>query len=122
MWFAVLTLACTGKLTEETYPAQYAKAACVALQECERSLFLEAFGDMDECREDLEDQFDDDKERLEDCDFDADEASQCLDTLKDYSKSCDYGDFEYDNCNDAWDCGTVIDTSTYSSYTYYGDY
>ena len=119
---AATLLGCTPKLTEDNYGTHYAKAACQALKECERSLFLDAFGDTDECREELGDAYDPDDDIFKDCDFSADEARQCLDGIREYAKTCDYGDFEYDDCADVWDCGDVqptVDTSSYYSYYSY---
>jgi hypothetical protein len=122
LWLTAALLGCTGALTEENYAGHYAKAACQALKECERSTFMDQFGDTDECREELEDAYDPEQDIFKDCDFSADEAENCLDGIREYAKTCDYGDFEYDNCADVWDCGNVTTPVDTSRYTYYGDY
>lgn len=121
LWLTATLSGCTGELDQESFIDRYTKEACKALQECDRAYFLDAFGDVDECREEysdiLEDIFDDG-----DCDFEPEEGQRCIDGFSEYRDTCDYDDIESDDCADAFGCKVVTEPTTYS-YTYrYYDY
>lgn len=76
-----LALACHS---EATFPADAAEAGCARLDACDHATLSDVFGDVDECvrRE---------RHLMEDaaasadalgCDYDADEARDCLDALE----------------------------------------
>jgi hypothetical protein len=56
---------------------------------------------MEDCADELEEQFDE----VDDCDFDDDNASKCLASMQKYASTCDEDDAEeaYDDCNDVYD-------------------
>jgi hypothetical protein len=120
LWLMATMAGCSGELTQESFIDRYAKESCKALQECERSFFLDEYGDLDECREEIRDVLDDIFDE-ENCDFEPEEGQRCLDGFVDYRKSCDYDDVESDNCADAFGC--TIETTTPRTYYYsYTDY
>jgi len=120
LWLTATLSGCTGELTQESFIDRYAKESCKALRECDRAFFLDEYGDLDECREEvvdiLEDIFEDDS-----CDFEPDEGERCIEGFGEYKDTCDYDDVESDNCADAFGC-TVQTTDTGSYYYGYTDY
>ena len=97
---------CFLVVDEDTFPDQYASLSCERTRECSRGYFeAEWDGVMDDCVDDVLDNFDDVPSG---CDFDDDEARDCLETVQaatcgelyeDYPKdcaqvySCSLGDF-----------------------------
>jgi hypothetical protein len=95
-------LACSN-VNESNYPDRYAEAYCGYLEECEGSAFNDAFSDLDDCVDDFLDDVDTDE--LEDCDFDADKAKSCLESVKAAKDECDPDELDDDDCAEVFtDC------------------
>lgn len=101
----MLTLLLTGcflVVDEDTYPQQFASLYCNRLLECSRGYFeAEYDADMEDC-------VDDQVDRIEDypssCDFDDDEARDCLEKVQ--ASTC--GDLTEDypkDCGKVYSCG-----------------
>lgn len=118
-WLSALLMGCGGEFDAETFLDRYAKATCIALEECERAYFLELYGDRSECREEIVDALED---VLEDdsCTFEPEEAQRCLDSFQEYEKTCDYRDLKGDDCADAFGCERDTTTPSTRYTTYYG--
>jgi len=86
----------------EGFVNSYAKLSCQSYEKCTRASFVEAYDDQGECREEIE-EFIEDLDLVDDCDFNEDEAKDCLDSLRDYKSSCDPDDYEYDDCAEVFD-------------------
>ena len=102
--FALTLLGCFLIVDEDTFPDQYASLQCNRVQECSRGYFeAEYDSDMEECTDDYLDDID----KLDaNCDFDDDEARDCLEKLQ--ASSC--GDIVEDypkDCLKVYTCGGV---------------
>jgi hypothetical protein len=109
-------LGCSPKPTEDTFPALYAEAICDAYDSCLKSYFVDQYSDVEDCVEEYTDDADD---VYDGCDFDADEAARCLESLRDFEKSCLYRDLDSDDCYEVWDCSDKTYTDYSTEYTYY---
>ena len=93
--------------TEESYPDQSIAATCSMYFNCYKGEFYQEWDDMDECIDDGRDAWDDNEDFFDDCDFDADQAVQCLAAMNAYAASCseDDADDVSDECEDVYtDC------------------
>ena len=113
---AVALVGCGGEIKEKDWGAEYGQAVCEAYDECLRSYFLENYSDIEDCVDEYEEEYGADA--YDDCDFDPEEARECIDAMKDFAKSCEYVDIS-DECDDVWDCSER--RPRYTSYTEYGD-
>lgn len=87
---------------------EMAQLTCDFSYNCYKAGFLEEWDDTSECMDDAEDEIEDQEDFLEDCDFDADQAAECLAAMRAYSVSCseDDGEEVTDACEDVYeDCG-----------------
>jgi len=111
---ALLTACST---TPESYVKDWAKLQCQAYEKCSKASFLDDYDDVQECREEYE-EYIEDAEWIDDCDFDEDEAKKCLEAVRDYRNSCDYDDLDYDDCAEVFtDCKGGGGPGSYSSYS-----
>jgi hypothetical protein len=116
MWM----LACGGgDLTQSNYGERYAPLLCRAQEECSKLYFNEYYSDIKDCVDEVVDEYEDDLEFFEDCDFDKGEAEKCLESLKEFADTCEYRDLG-DDCDEVWDCGG--NTGRETGYRYYSDY
>ena len=103
-------LACTllpacsafSKVDEDNFGKQYAKAMCSYWKRCSAFYFYYDYSDEDDCRDEIEDWWDDDGE--ENCDFDDDKAQECIDGLNGTCKAI--GDDDWD---DLESCSEICD-------------
>jgi len=109
--FLLSLLACFGTVNEKNFLEKYSEALCTFEDECNRSVFLEEWDDVDDCVDDQLDIIDDADLDLEDCDFDKDNAKDCLATIKDATEDCEAEDIaDADECGEVFDCdggGTI---------------
>jgi hypothetical protein len=104
MLVALMLAACTPN-SEEGYADAFADAQCARTRECARGYFESEFSDNEECFDDLSDQYNDliDYADDADCDFDPEEAAQCLSEMR--SSSCeDWYEGDLDGCDKIYDC------------------
>jgi len=108
-WLVLCLLTgCAGEVDEKTYAERYSPEFCSKTRRCNLGMFESEWSDMNDCidevSEDIEDLIDDMDDA--DCDFDDNDAQDCLDTFA--ASDCeDYheGDaFEDCGVNDVWDC------------------
>ena len=104
----LLTSCLVGNIDEDSLPAQYAGPICKNLQRCERGYFESEYSDMADCRDEVADNLEDlvDYADDQDCDFDEDEAKECLQSIN--SVSCEdwYEGDASDDCEDVFEgCG-----------------
>jgi hypothetical protein len=92
----------TGCVTEDSFVEQYARVGCIRARECNKGFFQAEYdNDIGECVDDALDYYDDVEDYYDDCDFDEDNARECLAQLR--SDSC--GDLYEDgvgDCNHVW--------------------
>ena len=103
---ALLAVGCgLGAITEDTLPARVAGPYCDNLRRCNRGYFDSEFSDMADCVDETEEDFEDLVEEADDygCDFDEDEARECVQSLR--SSSCEdwYEGDTLDDCSDVFD-------------------
>jgi len=95
---------CIGAVNEDNWTKKSAKAYCKFNEECYLSYFQEEWDNVSECVDDFEDDYEDYVEDyLDDCDFESDKAKECLESLREATKSCEYDDID-DDCYEVWDC------------------
>lgn len=104
--FILALIACTNV---ENYDEQTIAASCQRWDECEKASFEDNYDDLGECQDDQADYFEDLYDcYVENCEFDAQQASACLASQR--SVSCEdwgAGDFGSD-CDDVFtDCDDV---------------
>ncbi len=98
----LLLAGCFLVVDEDTFPDQYASLTCNRMMECNRGYFeAEYDADMEDCMDEYVDAIED---LDSDCDFDDDEARDCLEKVQ--SSTC--GDLWED---DPKDCGQVYTCS-----------
>ncbi len=107
--FVLLSL--VGCLSAESFDDQFAGAECALVYECDKAAFESNYDDVGECQEDFVDYTEEYYDcYLENCEFDAGEASDCLNAINtsdceayadgDYLSDCDYADI-FDDCDDS---------------------
>ena len=109
MLFALLTIACLGKIeSTEDFEAAYAESQCHAYRQCNRMIFDGKYDGMTDCQESVEQNLQEENQTLfEDCQFNVDKANECIDVLN--TATC--GEFWtdeqalYSACHEAvWEC------------------
>jgi len=99
---------CGSYEKEEVFIEKVAKEACDLNRKCYYAYYLDEFSDHNDCvdetiedYEDLSDFFDD-----IDCDYEPDQAAECVDAVRKASKTCEENDLEDvdDACEDVYDC------------------
>lgn len=95
-----------GNITEDNWAESFAKTYCKQLQECEKGFFESEFSDLDDCEDEIKDDVEDAAESADDadCNFEEDEAQDCVDSI--HESSCeDFYDLDYvDDCDAVYDC------------------
>ena len=95
-----------GNITEDNWAESFAKTYCKQLQECERGYFESEYSDLEDCQDEVKDDAEDAAESADDadCNFEEDEAQDCVDSM--HASSCeDFYDLEYlDDCDKVYDC------------------
>jgi len=89
-------------MSAESFVKDYAKVSCQAYEHCSRASFVDAFDDQEECREETEEYLDD-LDVVDDCDFDEEKARKCIETLREFKASCDPDDYDYEDCYETFD-------------------
>jgi len=109
MLFALLTIACLGKIeSTEDFEAAYAESQCHAYRQCNRMIFDGKYDGMTDCQESVAQNLQEENQTLfEDCQFNVDKANECIDALN--TATC--GEFWtdeqalYSACHEAvWEC------------------
>ena len=104
---ALTLVGCFLIVDEDTFPDQYASLQYSRVMECQRGYFeAEYDADMEDCTDDYIDYFDDIEKA--DCDFDDDEARDCLEKVQ--ASTC--GDLTEDypkDCFEVYTCGGIAD-------------
>jgi hypothetical protein len=101
----LLALGACTPTSEEGYAEAFASAQCNRVQQCYRGYFESEFGDMAECFDEYDDQYKDlvDLADEADCDFDPEEAAQCLAAMR--GSSCEeWYEGDLDGCDKIYDC------------------
>jgi hypothetical protein len=104
----LLTACGIGNVTEENFAAKAPGPVCNRIHECDLGYFESEFKDIKDCEDEYEHDFEDLMEAADDadCDFDADEARLCLQTIQ--KSTCEewYEGDAFDDCDDVFgDCG-----------------
>jgi hypothetical protein len=99
VWMVWLLACSNGKLTEKNYGERYAPLICKAQEECTKLYFNEYYSDIPDCVDEVIDEYEDDLDRYDDCDFESNKAERCLESLKEFAKTCEYRDLG-DECDD----------------------
>lgn len=94
LWIALLLAGCAP--TEKSFPEAFAGQYCSRWEECFRADYEGRFDDRAECVDDVADSVDD---VFGDCDYDQDEAVDCLQELS--TEDCDDVEDAYYHC--LWD-------------------
>jgi hypothetical protein len=99
---AMLSACGVGEVTEDNYAEKYARYFCSYQRECAQSYFYGSYSDVSDCEDEVLDLWADNEEYLDTCEFDAQAATKCLESL---SRSCkEIGS----NMEEAWeDCNEV---------------
>ena len=101
-----------GNITEDNWAESFAKTYCKQLQECEKGYFESEYSDLEDCEDEVKDDAEDAAEAADDadCNFEEDEAQECIDSL--HTSSCeDFYDLEYlDDCDAIYDCDGAVST------------
>lgn len=97
--------ACYPVNNEDAFASSSAKAGCRALQKCSLAGFLEEYRDMADCVDERTDDNEEFNEIADDrgCDYDEDEAKNCIDALLEYASTCEDADDIADECEKVWD-------------------
>jgi hypothetical protein len=100
------------QLDENTYPEIMAKEQCRLYKKCWRGYFDDEFTDIEDCIDEITDNIEDAVDSMDDldCDFEDDEAEQCL--VAHQEATCeDHFELHYeydgplaDDCDEVWDC------------------
>lgn len=107
---AVVLAGCSllsGPVTEDNYFEQAAIQSCKLYKDCYAAYFYSEYDDIDDCVDGTLDAGEDYQDFVEDeCDFDEDNAADCLAEYKGMSCEDVYDDYEdiYDACSEVWDC------------------
>jgi hypothetical protein len=116
LFLVPLLVSCSfgGGVTKSNWGDQYAQKSCAFSKRCAPILFYYAYDDMDECKDEYLDAWEDSEDYYDDCDFDKDKAQDCLNKMS--STTCkeageDYEDV-FEDCAEVWDCGDATDTTT----------
>ncbi|MFZ5476307.1 MAG: hypothetical protein ACOZNI_05975 [Myxococcota bacterium] len=88
---------------EDEYWERFAKATCERTRECSRGYFDSEWSDVEDCTDDLKDQSEDAADYYDDCEFDDEQADECLTQLREASCEELYEDGA-DECARVWDC------------------
>ena len=103
---AAATLVGCG-VTEGNWPDKYADSFCNATESCEAAVFDADYSNADDCRATVAGGFD--PEAVDGCEFNSENAQDCLDALDRFAASC--GDHDAtvagDQCGDVYDCRSV---------------
>lgn len=95
-----------GNVTEDNWSETYAEVYCKQLETCNLGLFESEYSDMADCMDEVGDALDDvdDAANDADCDFDEEEAQQCVDAI--HESDCeDFYEGDYlSDCEDVYDC------------------
>ncbi len=108
MLFLFSLIACAP--TYDNFPIKLATTVCDRLQECALGAFESSYDDLAECREEVADSYETALDRIDDDDFDAKDAADCIAELK--ARDCE------DVVSESFprECGQIAD---YYSYNYY---
>lgn len=94
-------------VNEDNYFEVSAKENCKLFEECYAAFFYSEYDDIDDCVDSVLDDAEDYNEQLaDDCDFDEDNAQDCMDAYRGMKCEDVYDDYEdiYDACSEVWDC------------------
>lgn len=104
-----LTLAgCIGQVDEDNYAQKYSPVYCQHTKQCNRGLYESEWTDLNDCvdtvTDDIEDLIDDMDDRG--CDFDDDDARECIETFAQSDCEDYYEGDAFEDCgvNQIWDC------------------
>lgn len=108
LFLSLLLTGCfgVGEVTESNWTEKFSDVYCNQLEKCSRGFFESEYSDMADCLDEVQDDAEDQADNLDDlgCDFDEEEAQQCLDSF--HKASCeDVYEADYlDDCEDVFDC------------------
>jgi hypothetical protein len=105
--FLVALVAFGCGTNEDKWAHDSAVTTCRLLEKCYLASFKSDHDNQGDCVDDVESDNEDLIDKFyDDCDFDAEEASRCLDAANKASHTCEENDLEdvYDDCKDVWDC------------------
>ena len=93
-------------VNEDTFPAKAGSVVCKKIKKCDLGWYESEFSDMSDCEGEFEDAYEDVVDQADDfdCDFEDDEAKECLQGMQQASCEEYYeGDWS-DDCENVWDC------------------
>lgn len=96
-----------GAVNEDNYFETMAAENCKLYKDCYAAFFYSQYDDIDDCIDSYLDDNEDGIEYLEDeCDFDDDNAADCMAEYRGMNCENVYDDYEdiYDACSEVWDC------------------
>lgn len=110
--FSVVLTGCgVGTVTEDNFAEKAGQVECQILSKCMRAYYESEYSDMADCRDEVNDDYSDLADDLDDrgCDFDEDEAQDCLDTVstltcEEYWEDVVEEGGRHKDCDKVWDC------------------
>ncbi len=102
---ALLVLSTTGcaNLSEETWNETLAQAQCDWQKRCAKVDFFYSYDSIDECESSFLDYLESYSEFMDHCEWDKENARECLDELNKSCQNSDVGDI-WNECLEVWDC------------------
>ncbi len=96
-----------GAVTEDNYFEKSVAESCKLMKDCNEAYFWSEYDDINDCIDTILDDNEDAYDYLADeCDFDEDNAADCLAEYQGMKCENLYDDYEdiYDACSEVWDC------------------
>lgn len=95
-----------GCVNEDNFVEKISKAECFYMKDCAEANFWASYDDMDDCLDEVQDGWDNllDVYGLGDCDFDEEEAQNCLDAYNSSCKEAGQDDDHFEDCWEVYDC------------------
>jgi len=98
----VLLVGCT--ISEKALPGKLADVSCDQAFDCYEADATEFYGTKKECREDLEDLFEEFLDYPASCDYDGGNAYKCVQAARKLDCDDDAMEFDDPSCDDIWTC------------------
>lgn len=100
---------CKSYEDEENFIDKAAKESCDLNRKCYYAYYVEEFSDHSDCIDETIDDLEDQSDFLDDigCDYEPDNAPDCIDALKEAGRTCEENDLEdmFEACyEDLYDC------------------
>ncbi len=113
LWIALaatvaMTAGCIGNVNEDNYAQKFSPQYCSKAKTCARGMFDSEWTDVNDCIEEVTDEREDWIDDMDDagCDFERENAKECLIDIADADCEDFYDGDAFDDCgnNKLWDC------------------